>query len=128
LHHFRIGQALATAVPDDVLIVASGSMTHNLSEFRGRDINAPAPDWVADFADWVADRVLTGDVTGLLDFFMQSRSAQRNHPTDEHFLPFFVALGAALGKGQPWSGEPLHRSYTYGVLAMDTYRFDRREV
>lgn len=125
LHHFRLGQALARAVPEDVLIVASGSMTHNLREFRGQGVNSPAPDWVSGFADWIADRVAAGDTDALLDFLDRSPSAARNHPTDEHFLPFFVALGAATASGKQWTGTPLHRSYTYGVIAMDTYRFDR---
>ncbi len=46
--------------------------------------------------------------------------AVRNHPTEEHFLPLFVALGAAEDGG---SAERVHASHSYGVLAMDAYAF-----
>ena len=49
----------------------------------------------------------------------QAPEAARNHPTDEHLLPFYVALGAGGGSG----GRRLHHSYTYDVLAMDAYAF-----
>jgi 4,5-DOPA dioxygenase extradiol len=45
--------------------------------------------------------------------------AERNHPTDEHFLPFYVALGAGEGA----SGRRLHHSYDRELLAMDAYAF-----
>ncbi|MBV6633606.1 MAG: dioxygenase [Alphaproteobacteria bacterium] len=122
-HHLAIGQALAKVVPSDVLVVATGSMTHNLSAFRGHEIDAPPPDWVSSFADWIEVESKAGDLDRLVSFAQQAPNAGENHPTDEHFLPFFVALGVAAGRGD-WRGTPLHRSYTFGVLAMDTYRFD----
>ncbi|MBX6366987.1 MAG: dioxygenase, partial [Rhodospirillales bacterium] len=41
----------------------------------------------------------------------------RNHPTEEHFLPLFVALGAG-GRA-----ERLHSSTSMGALRMDAYAF-----
>gem|GEM_PF-78978 len=58
-HHLRVGRALAALRQEGVLIIGSGSFTHDLSEFRGHDPNDPAPAWVNDFADWV-DTALTG--------------------------------------------------------------------
>jgi len=49
--------------------------------------------------------------------------ADRNHPTDEHLLPLFVALGAA---GPHATATRLHASTTYGVLRMDAYAFDNQ--
>jgi 4,5-DOPA dioxygenase extradiol len=39
------------------------------------------------------------------------------HPRDEHFLPFFVALGAGEGE----AGRPIHRSFAHGSLSMASY-------
>ena len=84
------------------------------------DLNMPPVAWAEAFADWLAATVEAGDEAALLDW-RQAPEACRNHPTPEHFLPFFVALGAGT-PGRP--GRVLHRSMTYGVLAMDAYAFD----
>jgi 4,5-DOPA dioxygenase extradiol len=56
----------------------------------------------------------------LLAYRSRGPDAMRNHPTEEHLLPLFVAAGA----GTTGRGERLHASYTYGAFAMDAYRFD----
>lgn len=119
-HHFRMGEALAPLREDGVLIVTTGSLTHNLREFRGQPVEAPPPDWVSGFADWIAEKVAAGDDDALLDYRGAAPEATRNHPTDEHLLPLFVALGAGP-RGRP--GRRLFAGYTHGVLAMDAYAF-----
>lgn len=119
-HHFRMGQALEPLRDDGVLIIASGSATHNLYEFHGRLPDGAPPAWVAAFSEWLADAVEGGRVEELLDYRNRAPEAVRNHPTDEHLLPIFVALGA--GAGHP--GRRLHASNSYGILAMDVYAFD----
>lgn len=117
-HHHAVGRALAPLRDEGVLIVASGSATHNLHEFRGQGSEAPTPDWVRAFAEWLDDAVAEGRQGDLLDYRQRAPHAARNHPTDEHLLPLFVAMGAG-GKGRV-----LHGSYTYGILYMGAYAFD----
>lgn len=119
-HHWRVGRALRPLREEGLLILATGAITHNLREFFGRGLDAAAPDWVTGFADWIADAVAGGRTNDLLDYRRLAPHAVRNHPTDEHLLPLFVALGAGSGD-RP--GEVVHRSHTYGVLAMDAYAF-----
>ena len=121
-HHYEIGRALAPLAKEGVLILASGSLTHNLHAafdrfggFRARD-EAVEP-WVSAFADWIDEKVAAGDVEALLDYRVRAPFAGRNHPTDEHLLPLFVALGAG------GAGVPLHRAVENAVLALDAYRF-----
>jgi 4,5-DOPA dioxygenase extradiol len=121
-HHLRLGAALKSLRDEGVLIVGSGSATHNLLAFRRSRLvlDSPVAPWAAAFADWLAGRVAAGDRAALLDW-EAAPGARENHPSPEHFLPFFVALGA----GTPaLAGRALHRSWTYGVLAMDAYAFD----
>ncbi|MDA0998747.1 MAG: class III extradiol ring-cleavage dioxygenase [Proteobacteria bacterium] len=119
-HHFRIGEALRPLRDDGVLILASGGLTHNLGEFRGRAPDAVAPDWVSAFDQWFGWAVAEGRIDDLLNYRTRAPQAVRNHPTDEHLLPVFVALGA----GDPCvPGRHLHKSHSYGVLAMDAYAF-----
>lgn len=122
-HHYRLGQALASLPDEDVLVIGSGSATHNLREMYsvGYQINDWAQDWVIEFADWVAAKTEAGAHDDLIACRDRAPHYRANHPTDEHFLPFHVALGAA---GPAARGRRIHASVQYGVLAMDAYAFD----
>ncbi|MHC6224660.1 DODA-type extradiol aromatic ring-opening family dioxygenase [Pseudomonas sp. X10] len=114
----RVGQALAGLREKDVLLVGSGSITHNLGELdwhAGPDAIEP---WALAFRDWVVDKLAAGDLTALLDYRQQAPFAVRNHPSDEHLLPLFFALGAGEQFGI------VHQGFTLGALGMDIYRFD----
>jgi len=119
-HHLRVGRALAPLRQEGVLIIGSGSFTHDLSEFRGHGPNDPAPAWVNSFADWVDAALTKGQTADLLDYRRQAPFAAKDHPTEEHLLPLYAALGAA---GENASAERLHASSTYSVLRMDVYAF-----
>ena len=119
-HHLRIGRALAPLRQEGVLIIGSGSLTHDLSEFRGHGPNDPAPDWVNAFADWFHSALTTGRTDDLLDYRRQAPFAVKNHPSEEHLLPLYAALGAA---GESTRAERLHASATYSILRMDVYAF-----
>lgn len=118
-HHRRLGTALAPLRDDGVLILGSGAFTHNLGELR-RDggTGIDAPDWVEAFVDWTAAAIEDGRHDDLLHYRERAPHAVRNHPTEEHLLPLFAALGAGGGKGRR-----LHASTTFSVLAMDAYSF-----
>jgi 4,5-DOPA dioxygenase extradiol len=117
--HYALGQALASLKDQGVLIMGTGNLTHNLYEaFRGGHVETPA--WVDAFSSWVFERLSEGDLDALLNWWTRAPYAQRNHPSPEHFLPFFVALGAA---GAQAKAQRLHHDVTMGVLAMDAYAF-----
>ena len=117
--HYRIGQALATLKQEDILIIGTGNLTHNLREaFLGQ--HTTTPPWVSEFATWVDERLASGDIESLLDWQTIAPHAKRNHPSPEHFLPFFIALGAA---STPLHAKRLHNEVAMGVLAMDAYVF-----
>jgi 4,5-DOPA dioxygenase extradiol len=115
--HERIGRALATLRSRNVLLIGSGSISHNLrAVFTAGSGEDRA--WVESFTSWLEEAVRTGDRERLLSAMAEAPDAARNHPTDEHLLPLFFAAGA----GGP-SGARLHHSYTHDVLAMDVYAF-----
>ena len=118
-HHLEVGRAIAPLAYEGVLVVASGSFTHDLSSWRGQT-GLAEPDWVTAFADWFDAALKEGRTCDLLAYRRLAPHAQRNHPTEEHLLPLFVALGAA---GAGATAQRLHASSTYGVLRMDAYAF-----
>ncbi|UZJ57906.1 dioxygenase [Pseudomonas sp. KU26590] len=115
---WKLGEALKPLREMNVLIVASGSLTHNLYEFRGATPHGA--DYVKQFAAWTAQTLQARNFDQLLDYKQFAPSAQRAHPTDEHFLPLFIALGAA---GETYQTHVLEGGITHGVLAMDSYLF-----
>jgi 4,5-DOPA dioxygenase extradiol len=118
--HEAMGKALSPLRDEGVLIIGSGSLTHNLYELRGNSANTEVPAWVSDFDGWIKAKLEANQREALLDYRSQAPSAARNHPTEEHLLPLFVAMGAA---GDNSKATRLHSSYEYGVLAMDMYSF-----
>ena len=102
-------------------MLGSGAFTHNLMELRGRHANLPdrEPDWVSGFASWADSALRGGRVDDLLAYRTLNPHGARNHPTEEHLLPLFAALGAG-GEGK---AVPLHASVTHAVLRMDAYGF-----
>ena len=123
---YALGQALAGLREQGILIVASGSMTHNLREFFvGRpELDEAAAPYVQEFARWVEDALVAQDRERLFDYRRQAPQAARAHPSDEHYLPLYFALGAA-GWGQPSGPAPdyLSREVMYRYLAMDAIAF-----
>jgi 4,5-DOPA dioxygenase extradiol len=87
----------------------------------GSQEEAPAPDWVRNFADWTSDRIAAGATEDILHYRERAPFARENHPTEEHFLPLPFAMGAA---GANARGRRAHTSHQYGVLMMDAYVFD----
>lgn len=124
-YHFRLGLALAGLGGEGVLVIGSGSFTHNLGEafkaLRSGRRSIDVPGWVQQFTGWMNDRLAANDVDALLDYRKAAPFAVENHPTDEHLLPLYVAMGAG---GEGGKARLVHDSAEFGVLAMTMWRFD----
>ncbi len=121
---FALGQALAPLAAEGVLVLGTGSITHNLrllGRFVAHDrVAQPEIPDSAAFRRWFAERSAARDGPALLDYRAQAPHAARMHPTDEHLLPFYAAAGAGGPDAQP---RRLHDSVTFGALGMDAYAF-----
>lgn len=121
---WALGRALAPLADEGVLILGSGSLTHNLRLLYGpvgrAEVNVPETAETAAFRGWVADRAAVRDWPALLDWQRRAPHATLMHPTDEHWLPFYAAAGAG---GEAAVPQRLHAGVTHGVLAMDLYAF-----
>lgn len=113
----RVGHALASLREQGVLLVGSGSITHNLRELDWRAGPESVEPWAQAFRDWMIDKLAAGDEIALHDYRRQAPNAVRSHPTEEHLLPLYFARGA----GGEFSVA--HTGFTMGALGMDIYRF-----
>jgi 4,5-DOPA dioxygenase extradiol len=124
-HALRVGRALAPLRDRGILVIGSGNLTHNLRDyFVAAQSGGHTPAYVREFADWVWDRLEAGDVDALLDYRRAMPAAARAHPTEEHLLPLYVALGAG---GVDFRPERMHAGIDDYVLAMDAFSFASRQ-
>lgn len=120
-HAYRVGCALAWLAKQDMMIVASGNVTHNLRDWRITATSGERiPDYVGQFSDWVHEQLTDRNVDALLNYRKTQSAGLFAHPRDEHLLPLFTALGAAGPGAQP---EAFYRGISDRVIAMDGYAF-----
>lgn len=116
---FALGQALQSLHAENMLILASGAITHNLADFFTANRDAAPLPYVTEFADWVAERIQAQQWQRLINYRVECPQAVRAHPTEDHLMPLFVAAGSVAenaGTVQRFTPEN-----TYGILAMDAY-------
>jgi len=113
-----VGAALASLREQNILLIGSGSITHNLGELDWRAGPESIEPWALAFRDWMIEKLEAGDTPALHDYRQQAPFAVRNHPSDEHLLPLYFARGAGEQFGI------VHQGFTLGALGMDIYRFD----
>ncbi|MGM9512624.1 dioxygenase family protein [Roseateles sp. DB2] len=119
---WTLGQALAPWTTQGVLILTSGSITHNLRRVFQGDAAIDAREIAESlaFRSWWAEQAQARDWPALLDYRRRAPHAADMHPTDEHLLPWFIAAGAG---GDDAPALRIHDSVTYGCLGMDAYAF-----
>jgi len=113
----RVGHALASLREHGVLLIGSGSITHNLRELDWHAGPESVEPWAKAFRDWMIEKLEVNDEAALHDYRQQAPNAVRNHPSDEHLLPLYFARAA----GGEFS--VVHQGFTMGALGMDIYRF-----
>ncbi len=119
--NLELGRALAPLRKEGILVLASGAITHNLGALLPP--GSPPEPWAQEFRGWVENKLATAASDDLVATFTRAPHARRAHPTTEHFDPLMVAYGA----GEEHPATLLHRSFSYGNIAMDIYAFGGRE-
>jgi 4,5-DOPA dioxygenase extradiol len=118
-HHLKVGQAIASLANEDVLVLGTGGIVHNLGDLEwDKQGTREAAEWARQFNDWIADRVAKQALDELLAYRERAPNAARSHPTEDHFAPFFVALGAG-----GWPARRVDLGFDLGTLGLDAYVF-----
>jgi 4,5-DOPA dioxygenase extradiol len=95
--HLELASALAPLRDEDVLMIGSGNVTHNLRDLmmRMQAGDQTVPDWSRNFDERLKQILLNRDTNALLDLWPNFEDARRAHPTPDHFLPIVYAYGAS---------------------------------
>ncbi len=117
----ELGKNLAPLRDEGVLIMGSGFMTHGLPFLRDFRPDAPAPSWSSEFDAWAAETLARGDVDALVDYRRRAPGLPYAHPTVDHFVPLFVALGASIER--PEQARTVIDGYFLG-LSKRSLQFD----
>lgn len=107
--HYAIGQALASLRDDNILVLGSGNIVHNLPAF----FRAPSPEpqpWVAAFDNLIVASI-EGDHAAALNYKAQPDAAVAA-PDWEHYMPVVYALGAQRADERP---HIFNRDYAPGI-------------
>jgi 4,5-DOPA dioxygenase extradiol len=116
-HHFELGRRLRPLRQEDVLIVASGNIVHNL-ELAIRRGPALPYNWATRFDELVREKLLERDWASLIDYPSLSPDAALAAPTPDHYLPLLYALGAAS----------VDESVTFPVAGIDRGSMSMRSI
>jgi len=119
-NHIALGRALAPLREEGVLILGSGGAVHNLRALDWHN-RSGIPDWASAFDQWLTANIIAGNFDALSDYRAQAPDAPIAHPSEDHILPLFVALGAAADSAPAVQGTQLHKSFTFGSLSMSSY-------
>lgn len=107
--HYAIAQSLAPLRDDNVLLLGSGNIVHNLPAF----FRAPSPDpapWVASFDELIVSSA-ANDHEKIVNYATQT-DAGVAAPDWEHFTPVLYALGAQRADETP---TIFNRHYQPGI-------------
>lgn len=113
---YQLGQCLASFREQQILIIGSGSITHNLAELSWQP-DATTPQWAATFSKQIIAALKNSEYDKVLDW-KNLPYIERNHPSLEHLAPLFFSMGT----GKRFS--LVHSSFSMAALGMDIYRFD----
>ena len=89
---YKLGEELSF-LREDILIIGSGTVVHNLGLIESDEDAEPHP-WAVDFDNWIKTSILNQDVKSLIEFESAAPDFHKAHPTPEHYLPLLFALGA----------------------------------
>ncbi len=113
----KAGLALAPLRDENILLMGSGNVTHNLRRAVFGVKDAPVQDWAQQFDAWVWGRIRRHDLLELADYRQRAPHASMAVPDQDHFDPIFFVAAAARGD----SVEPLYEGFHFGNLSMRSW-------
>jgi 4,5-DOPA dioxygenase extradiol len=118
---FALGQALAPLRDENVLIISSGSLTHNLAAL----FTPATPAWASEFDHWIGDALAAHDLDAVIDWQHKAPAADIAHPDDGgHFNVMLYSLGAAVGSnGDFRCAVAANLDFEFGSFSTRDYLF-----
>jgi 4,5-DOPA dioxygenase extradiol len=113
-----IGKALAPLRSEDILILGTGGIVHNLGRVELDTPDNVSEPWAEEFDRWAYDRAAAVDAAALSDYARFGPHAADAVPTSEHFDPLLVVMSSALPND---SVLDIYEGFRYGTLSMRSF-------
>jgi 4,5-DOPA dioxygenase extradiol len=92
--HYDIGRRLRALRDDDVLVMGSGDLVHNLHTYAWGGHPVEPYDWAVRFEAAARALMVKGEHAPLVEYGSLGEDALRSIPTPDHYLPLLYVLGA----------------------------------
>lgn len=119
--HYRLAEKLSDLREQNILILGSGNIVHNLRNFDWKE-KAPVMPWSSDFDHWVHQQVKNRDDQKLIEDWHKHPAGKMAVPTPEHFLPLVYCLGASF-ENRTTPPEVVYNEIQNGSISMRSYWF-----
>jgi len=90
--HFALGQKLAKYRDENILIIGSGNIIHNLENIVFEE-DAKAFDRAVKIDNWFKEQIQTKNIEALLNYPKYLPDHKLAIPTTDHYLPLLYILG-----------------------------------
>ncbi|AJY75213.1 DODA-type extradiol aromatic ring-opening family dioxygenase [Paenibacillus beijingensis] len=117
---YEIGKALGELREQDILIIGSGGIVHNLRQIKWGAGAETVDSWALEFDQWIQERLENWNTEELFRYEELAPNASRSVPTNEHFIPLLLAMGSGDANRK---AQLLHRSYQWGSLSLAAWQF-----
>lgn len=94
--HFELAKRLAPLRDEEVLIVGTGNIVHNLPAMNWGERHCAPYDWSQRFNDHIKQAIVDDAPERAVNFASQGQDAARAVPTPDHYWPLLYVLGARL--------------------------------
>jgi 4,5-DOPA dioxygenase extradiol len=100
--HYEIGKRLSPLREENILILGSGNIVHNLRAYAWGQSGVDPFDWAERFEKLVRVSLLGGNDLQLVEYEKLGRDAMLSVPTPDHYLPLLYVMGLRR-EGEPIS-------------------------
>jgi 4,5-DOPA dioxygenase extradiol len=90
--HYELANRLAPVRDENVLIVGSGNLVHNLHTYAWGNATREPFDWALRFDETARLLIAAGDHDPLVNYETLGRDAMLSAPTPDHYLPLLYVL------------------------------------
>ncbi len=90
--HFNLARQLAPLREENVLVMGSGNLVHNLHTYAWGKREVQAYDWAIRFEAFARETMAAGNFEPLINYESLGRDAMLSAPTPDHYLPLLYVL------------------------------------